>query len=332
MMVACGRMSKLFESVVSRFRGISGHKGRKDISSHELNDLLGRALQSLANIENRMNGIEHGMGDQSRKLEEIHSIINVRLPVLLSQSEYRERDILEAVLWSQTIPDLNWSIVAERAVAADTNDHLFPRGTKIDNTRHPRFVRACEAMLASPIRHLDVGCGGGGLVWDFTRRGHLSVGVEGSDYSLREQRVEWRTIPDRLFTADICYPFHFQDHSGQRVIFDVISAWELFEHIPEAKIGGLLNNITSSLRPGGYVVASIATFLDRDERTGVVYHHTVQPQEWWAERFKAVGLMPVDGMLETADFVRGSGNPTAYDWDVRCTPEVGFHMVLQHRA
>ena len=167
-------------------------------------------------------------------------------------------------------------------------------------------------------------------MWDFTRRGHSSVGVEGSDYSLCEQRAAWRTIPDRLFTADICYPFHFTDGVGRRVLSDVISGWELFEHIPEAQLAGLLQNITKNLRPGGYLTASIATFPDCDEATGAIYHHTVKSRDWWEERFRSVGLMPIDGVFNLGDFVRGTGNPTAYDWDVRARPDLGFHVVLRH--
>lgn len=233
-------------------------------------------------------------------------------------------------LASHPLPDLGWRFVAERSVASDVNDHLFPRGTKNDNTRHPGFVNACEMLLGSPIKHLDLGCAGGGLVWDFNRAGHSSVGIEGSDYSQRARRAEWSTIPHRLFTADICYPFHFEQLDGSPVQFDIITAWELFEHIPEGQLTGLLSNVQASLRPKGYLAASIATFVDKDVATGVIYHHCVRPREWWVERFKEANLVPMDGVFQTGDFVRGSGNPTAHDWDVRRNPELGFHIVLRY--
>jgi 2-polyprenyl-3-methyl-5-hydroxy-6-metoxy-1,4-benzoquinol methylase len=278
----------------------------------------------LRAIEGRLNGIERTIGSEA------HRCASDAVRSSISLLDLDVRDVLEAVLNRQTLTPLGWEFHAERQLAADTNDHLFPRGTKNDNTRHPRFVRACETLLGADLKHMDIGCAGGGLVWDFTHRGHSSVGVEGSDYSLREQRAAWRTIPDRLFTADICYPFHFTDRSSQRVSFDVISAWELFEHIPEPQLAGLLKNITASLRPGGYLAASIATFVDRDEATGTVYHHTVQPRDWWEKRFGAVGLVPVAGIFEIGDYVRGVGNPTSSDWDVRTNPEMGFHIALRH--
>lgn len=282
-------------------------------------------------VEERFNGLEHEIRDLSRISEGLNGILSKNFPIWASKTDLQLRDIIEALLAVHPLPMLGWTLVAERKIAFDTNDHLFPRGTKNDNSRHPRFVATCKSLLGKgPIRHLDLGCAGGGLVWDFTRRGHHSVGIEGSDYSLRDQRAEWRTIPDRLFTADICYPFHFEDQAGNTIAFDIISAWELFEHIPEAQLSGLLANIIAGLRPGGYLVASIATFMDKDPVTGSIYHHTIQPRSWWEDQFKKVGLMPVVEGFVVSDFVRGRGNPAAHDWDVRRNPELGFHVVLRY--
>ena len=55
-------------------------------------------------------------------------------------------------------------------IAADSNDHRFPRGTMSDNTRHPRFVFRCEELFSNGVSVLDLGCAGGGLVYDFVSR------------------------------------------------------------------------------------------------------------------------------------------------------------------
>lgn len=300
----------------------------------ESDGLKSRIDERLAEISGRFDGLESSLKDQAGQLETLYIFAQMQFPNWVSQFEMQIRDVLNTQLISSPLPKLGWSLVAKREIAIDSDDHIYPWGTKNDNTRHPRFVCACETLIGEgPIRHLDLGSAGGGLVWDFALRGHHSVGVEGSDYSLREQRAEWRTIPDRLFTADICYPFHFENLSGERVLFDVMSAWELFEHISEARLAGLLANITESLRPHGYVIASIATTHDEDSNTGAVYHHTVQQREWWEERFRSVGLIPQAALLETDDFVRGRGNPTnRYDWDSRLNPETGFHVVLRYEC
>ena len=236
-------------------------------------------------------------------------------------------DLLELQLKQTPLPPSRLNIATERAVAADSPDHTEPRGTKNDNTRHPRFVRRCEQLLPE-IRHLDVGCAGGGLVWDFTLAGHLSVGVEGSDFNLRERRAEWRILPDRLFTADVCAPFQIRRDDGGPVLFNLVTAWELFEHIPTASVDSVISNLVSNMSEDAILVCSIATFVDRDEETGTVYHQTVKPKEWWLAQFEAHGLRERDRLFDIADFVRGNGNPRAPDWDIRINPEMGFHLTL----
>lgn len=220
-------------------------------------------------------------------------------------------------------------IVTEHPISWDSADHRFPRGTRNDNTRHPRFVRKCAQLFGRPVFHLDLGCAGGGLVWDFLLAGHTSYGVEGSDYSLARQRALWRVIPDRLFTADITKPFHFVDAEGHRCRFDIVTAWEVLEHIPVDGLRGLFANLRENLADGGLFVGSVATFVDHDPETGVVWHVTVRPKEWWIEQFNNAGFQLVEGLFEPGDYVRGSGNPRADDWDAAAQPQLGFHLTVR---
>jgi SAM-dependent methyltransferase len=229
------------------------------------------------------------------------------------------------------------TIVTDYPVAVMSDDQTFPRGVRSDNSRHPRFVRAVEQLFNRRLRHLDLGCAGGGLVLDFLLRGHDSVGVEGSDFALREQRAEWRTIPGRLFTGDITKPFWFRAADGSRSKFDVMTAWEVLEHIPEAALPGLCDNIRENLADDGIFVASVATFEDRDPVTGAVWHVTLKPRDWWMETFASHGLEARDGCFHARDYVRGTGNPRvgpsgAWDWDVERDPELGFHVTLEKHA
>jgi hypothetical protein len=241
----------------------------------------------------------------------------------------KARDILELLFHPRKPAVIRLSLKAARGVAEDSPDHTSPRGTARDNTRHPRLVGKCEALFGT-VKHLDLGCGGGGLVWDFTLRGHVSAGLEGSDFNKKERRAEWRTIPDRLFTADLRYPFRFVDESGNPFDFNVITAWEVLEHIPERDIDQVIANVRDSLAFDGVFLCSIATFADKDEETGVVWHQTVKQRTWWIDRFAQHHLLEVVDLFETGDFARGIGNPRADDWDVRKNPEKGFHLVLRH--
>jgi SAM-dependent methyltransferase len=261
-------------------------------------------------------------------LEERLSSIESRLASIAASIEDRGQDIVSILLDERPVAADQTSIATDHPVAIYSDDHKFPRGARNDSTRSPRFVFACERIFGRKISHLDLGCAGGGLVWDFTLRGHQSYGVEGSDYSYLEQRAEWRTIPGNLFTADITKPFTLL-RNGQAVTFDVITAWEVLEHIPENLIDGLLDNVVCHLAQGGLFVASVATFEDKDPNTGAVWHVTIRPFEWWHARFEKKGLRLEHHVFNPRDFVRGSGNPRADDWDASVNPEMGFHIVYK---
>jgi hypothetical protein len=71
---------------------------------------------------------------------------------------------------------------------------------------------------------MDLGCSGGGLVFDFLLRGHTAVGIEGSDFSQKSQRAEWRLLNQcNLLTADITKPFQVIPHTHKRESFWRIS-------------------------------------------------------------------------------------------------------------
>ncbi len=223
----------------------------------------------------------------------------------------------------------SYRLVTNHPVAYKSNDHIHPRGTRNDNTRSPRFVGATERFFQRKIRVLELGCAGGGLVLDFLLAGHDAIGVEGSDYSLIWKRAEWANIPNRLFTADITQPFEFLEQE-QALKFDLITAWELLEHIDNSDLDGLFENIRNNLSSDGIFVGSVATFEDFDRATGAVWHVTVKPREWWRERIVRAGFEVIDAPFSTPDYPRGSGNPRAHDWNAATNPELGFHVCFRN--
>ena len=75
------------------------------------------------------------------------------------------------------------------------------------------------------------------------------MGVEGSDRSKHLGRAEWKTIPDRLFTCDATKPFAILEDQSP-LVFDVVTAWEFFEHIEKNDLQGVMDNINRFTRPG----------------------------------------------------------------------------------
>jgi 2-polyprenyl-3-methyl-5-hydroxy-6-metoxy-1,4-benzoquinol methylase/tetratricopeptide (TPR) repeat protein len=195
---------------------------------------------------------------------------------LLQRLELGVGDLTSLARREQPLEPSNIRVLTDHPVAAASLDHLQPVGTANDNTRAVPFAVACENLLGRKLKVLDLGCAGGGLVYDFTMRGHLAIGLEGSDYSQKAGRAAWRLIPDRLFTADLTKPFRVVDARGEIAQFDVVSCWEVLEHIEEADLPAFLNNVKMHLRPGGIFAGSISL-------TAVQHHVTVKPREWWEE-------------------------------------------------
>lgn len=239
----------------------------------------------------------------------------------------RDLEILRGDILRLTFnPTSKLTIKTDHPVAYESDDHHFPMGTMYNNTRSPRFVRACELLFKKKLTVLDLGCAGGGLVLDFLLNGHDAYGVEGSDFSRKSARAEWRTIPNHLFTADIAKPFtvtNIADSSPSKV--DLITAWEVLEHLDENELKGLFSNIRNNLSRDGLFMGSVACFESRDPIKGAVYHKTVRPQEWWAKLVEQQGFEIIETPLTSKDFPRGPD----VDWDAKRHPEYGFHLVCR---
>lgn len=226
--------------------------------------------------------------------------------------DFTYRDIMVALQQQRAfLPANDIRLETDHPIAYESLDHLYPHGTIRDNTRYPRFVEKCEELLLPKrdLAFLDLGCSGGGMVLESALRGHLSMGLEGSDCSKKEQRAEWRLLGDRLQTCDITKPFYLRRLDNEIQQFDIITAWEVLEHIAEADLPQLFENIRNHLTDDGYFVGSIANWDDIDPVSGVNWHVTVHPYEWWAEKFNNAGFKICTEDFAVIDLARGGYNP-----------------------
>lgn len=177
-----------------------------------------------------------------------------------------------------------WYLDTEHPVAVNSIDHIYPIGTKDDNYSSGNFNTKFRRLLGRNVTVLDLGCAGGGFVKSLLDEGWKdAVGLEGSDYSLVRKRAEWATIPDHLFTCDITCPFilHHGDHLPHQ--FDVVTMWEVIEHIETGDLPNLFANINNHLRRGGLFILTTPYYSRNGERSnGPTDHHRTRcTPEWW---------------------------------------------------
>lgn len=258
----------------------------------------------------------------------------------MSPQSYEEMRTESAHFWPNTYPvALKYDpsqLVAfscERPVADDSLDHLEPRGTAKDNTHWLPFVARCEAHFGfKDLKYLDLGCAGGGLVFDFATRRHLAIGLEGSDYSLVRRRAEWATIPNNLFTCDITRPFSLKSkENGNPIPFDVIGIWDALEHLAEARLETFFANVMTHLASDGLFCGTVSTREAHRSETGGNHHEIVQPRQWWDDAFAKAGFEPhPQQVFQFTDFPRGNG--IIFPANFETHPEQGFHFVLRRRT
>ncbi len=212
-------------------------------------------------------------------------------------------------------------------VAYQSQDHINPLGTIQDNTRNIAFYNKCKSIYGHEMSFLDLGCSGGGIVFEFALNGHLSIGLEGSDHSKNMGRANWRTIPTNLYTCDITKPFQIVKNDTSCIHkFDVISCWEVLEHIPEENLMQIFTNITNHLDNNGIFIGSIS----RNPHDPL--HITIENEVWWEKQFNQYGfqlLLGYNNGFEFYEFCRGIKGGLFDTSDYKNFPESGFHFIAR---
>ena len=206
-------------------------------------------------------------------------------------------------------PEGSINVVTDHRVAFTSPDHVAPLGTKYDNSTNGKFVLYMSQLIRKQIQapmfgFMDLGCSGGQLVADFRTLGWLAVGLEGSDYSLKQKRANWAHLANKnLFTCDVTKPFEVE-YDGKPARFHLITMWEVLEHIRMEDLPQLFENIQKHLADGGYFIASTASGSSVVD--GIELHQTQWKTDEWhkfiASRFPHLKPARVD--LKIYQFVR----------------------------
>lgn len=176
-------------------------------------------------------------------------------------------------------------------IAYDSPDHIKPYGARKDLSRQKRF----EAKLINYMWYkeftkiLDLGCSSGAYISNMHDIGFFAIGLEGSDYSKINKRGPWAYLADFvLFTTDITKPFEIILNEKKSVEkFDIITSFEVFEHLKENDIESLFKNIKKHTHFNSRLILSIST--EDDFYEGLNLHQTVKSQDWWMTKFLSLG-------------------------------------------
>ena len=140
---------------------------------------------------------------------------------------------------------MDFKVETEFPIAFDSPDHLYPWGTKHDNHTNENFVQEIISRFVSKskVKVIDLGCSGGGLIRSWLSHTENAIGLEGSDYSVKAGRAEWPALYNKnLFTCDVSRPYQIMQ-DGEPFKANIITAWELIEHIEPTRVDEFLKMI-----------------------------------------------------------------------------------------
>jgi len=242
----------------------------------------------------------------------------------LCKSEARESEIIQKLA---AYP--KYEVVCASDCASAALDNIEPESTFEGIVSRPLFVLACERIASKDkLNFLDIGCGGGAIVFDFIKRGHFAVGIDGST-ACRKMNVGYWNHIEHLHTCDVTSEFKFIGSGEAQLRFDVISMWEVFEHIPEDLCPSLLNNVYSNLADDGIFVGSISKLEYVSKKTGVPYHITIKDLGWWERMFSENGFEFINSDFRNEEFCRGVGDRYQDLHNYVQSPEMGFQFTAR---
>lgn len=305
-----------------KFLSSSAVLKQSKINLDNINSKLNDLDSAITNdIKNKLNNLEHIVMDNLNAKISIHSDYLLNTLGLVQSINHRDiyntQGILNEILNNQIrlnkhFLNINNNIRLETnyPVAEDSNDNLFPESTMDGVIGKPRFINKIIQIFGVNASLLDIGCGGGGIVFSAIEQGLIAFGIDGSAQNKKFQNGYWQILPNNLLTCDATKPFSFIQNDENKFKFSVISSWECLEHIPEAEVKNFLDNVYNNLDDQGYFIGSISRMPYANDETGVVYHVTLKDKEWWSKKFNEANLELLkieDSLFEFSDFCRGIG-------------------------
>lgn len=181
-----------------------------------------------------------------------------------------------------------FKVITKFPLAINSVDYLYPCGAKADNNTSINFILEIEDYFIKKVSALDLGCSGGQYIIDLVKRGYKnSLGLEGSDYHLIHNQENWLNYYNRnLFTCDISKEFLIKDEENNSAQFNVITAWEVLEHLTTEELEQLFINVKNHIKEDGIFLTSIGFKPNPILNTSLDHHVTQWEKSKWSEFLK----------------------------------------------
>jgi SAM-dependent methyltransferase len=138
--------------------------------------------------------------------------------------------------------------ISKRTVAHyEAEAEAFWQGTRGHDVSQNIDALLSEIEGEAPLRILDFGCGPGRDLSDFRKRGHLPVGLDGTEafVAMAAQYAGVPVLHQDFLALDL-----------PAVEFDGVFANASLFHVPIREISRVLNELRQCLKPGGVLFAS----------------------------------------------------------------------------
>jgi len=181
------------------------------------------------------------------------------------------------------------NLETDHPIALDSYDHIYPELGIEDYSYNLAFNAKVYQLFKPPISVLDLGCGFGLFVKTLLDEGNEAIGLEGSDLPKNLGRGAWSQIPNHLMTCDITHIFRIYRAKNEIYLFDLITAWEVIEHIKEDCLTNVWLNVQTHLKPNGLFIITTPTSVGQS-RKKLDHHRTRRPGKWWQAEIEKSGF------------------------------------------
>lgn len=195
------------------------------------------------------------------------------------------------------------------------------------NSNSPRCdFRFIMDKLPDKVRCIDLG-GGIGNYSKYLKSAFPNWEVTHSDFAIKQNR-ELESLGIQTKSLNI-----LEDKIGVNE-YDLISAWEVIEHIPYEKLGFVIDNIYSALKPGGIFIFSTPNFDSPLCKMNDFYaicppfHYLCFGQRWLLDYFnnqmgwETIKCMACSDFLDDSDMWCDYASRTAPSFQQRATADV----------